>query len=126
MIVLSISLDLCVEHSIFAEQPFGNQRITTIIDESIHIDNVSNQTTILSADESGPLVSNPCKINIFQLHVAFLILWSAALVVEVAIICVSLRGAILEDDQRWPAEYLLYVKLGKISLFLCHIISIYR
>ena len=115
MIVLSISLDLCVEPSIIADQPFGNPSNTTIIDEATHIENVSNQNSILSAEESGHLVSNPCKINIFQLHVAFLILWSVALVVEVAIICVSLRGAILEDDQRWPAEYLLYVKLGKAS-----------
>jgi hypothetical protein len=117
LIVLSISLDLCVERSIIAEQPFGNQSNTTIIDKPIHIENVSNQNTILSTEESGNLVSNLCKINIFQLHVAFLILWSLALVVEVAIICVSLRGAILEDDQRWPAEYLLYVKLGKKILF---------
>ena len=75
------------------------------------IGNASNQIITLSTDSDG---TNPCKINILQLHVAFLILWSFALLVEVALICVSLRGGILQDQKRWPAEYLLYVKLGKI------------
>ena len=74
------------------------------------IDNASNQIITLSSDFDG---TNPCKINILQLHVAFIILWFFALLVEVGIICVSLRGGILEDQLRWPAEYLLYIKLSK-------------
>ena len=74
------------------------------------IDNASNQIISLSSDSDG---TNPCKINILRLHIAFIILWFFALLVEVGIICVSLRGGILEDQLRWPAEYLLYVKLSK-------------
>ena len=109
--MLSISLDDCLDTTI-AERLYNNN---SIIDETLRYGNVSNQIT-LSAEESG-LGPNPCKITIFQLHVAFLILWSVALLIEVAIICVSLRGAILEAHLRWPAEYLLYVKLGKLVPF---------
>ena len=85
------------------------------------IDNASNQIIALSSDSDG---TNPCKINILQLHVAFIILWFFALLVEVGIICVSLRGGILEDQLRWPAEYLLYVKLSK-SLIEMHLMYIF-
>ena len=83
------------------------------------IDNASNQIITLSSDSNG---TNSCKINILQLHIAFIILWFFALLIEVGIICVSLRGGILEDQLRWPAEYLLYVKLSKalIEMHLMH------
>ena len=83
------------------------------------IDNASNQIITLSSDSNG---TNSCKINILQLHIAFIILWFFAFLIEVGIICVSLRGGILEDQLRWPAEYLLYVKLSKalIEMHLMH------
>ena len=104
LIVLSVSLDQSLETTI-------NSRFNDSDTAIQEIGKASNQIT-LSTESDG--ISNPCKINIFRLHVAFLILWSVALLIEVAIICVSLRGTILEDYRRWPAEYLLYVKLGKI------------
>ena len=114
MIVLGISLDGCSEvepsisTSFLLDDKSNNPRVVALRNETLrNVGNVSSQ--IIFSEES-----NPCKIDIFRLHVAFLMLWSIALLIEVAIICVSLRGAILEAHQRWPAEYLLYVKLGKI------------
>ena len=49
--------------------------------------------------------------------IGYIVLWSFALIVEILIVIVSLKGTILDDEQRWGAEYLLYLKLGK-SRFL--------
>ena len=114
LVVLSISLD-CSLVPITSQISVNGTNITSVPykDETSlqqFIDNASNQIITLSTDSD---VANPCKINILQIHVAFLILWSLALLVEVALIIVSLRGGILEVQLRWPAEYLLYVKLGE-------------
>lgn len=58
-------------------------------------------------------LSNVCMSSFVFYLVAFLVLWSLALIIEVLLSVVSLRGTILEDEPRWMAEYLLYVKLGK-------------
>lgn len=108
LIVLSIAVNSSLELTTIRSSDNNS-----IVHESLRIENVSNQ--ILSYTASS--VSDSCKINVFRLLVAFLILWSVALIVEVAIIFVSLRGTILEDHLRWPAEYLLYIKLGKVVSF---------
>ena len=58
-----------------------------------------------------------CQSEYSSQIISFCVLWSLALVVEVLIVLVSLRGTILEDELRWGAEYLLYLKLGK-NIFL--------
>ena len=104
LIVLSFTVNSSLDTT--TTQRLDNNNM---VDETLRIENVTNQ--IISSTNSS--VFDSCKINIFRLLVAFLILWSVALLVEVAIIFVSLRGTILEDHLRWPAEYLLYIKLGK-------------
>ena len=108
LIVLSFTVNSSLDTT--TTQRLDNNNM---VDETLRIENVTNQ--IISSTNSS--VFDSCKINIFRLLVAFLILWSVALLVEVAIIFVSLRGTILEDHLRWPAEYLLYIKLGKVLCF---------
>ena len=47
---------------------------------------------------------------------AFLVLWAVALLTELAIIVISMRGTIFQDEPRAAAEYLLYLKLGEFSV----------
>ena len=86
---------------------FGNAVLLQQIDENVS----SNYTSITSN-----LPEDGCLTNICRLLLGFIILWSAAFVVEIAIIVVSLQGTILQDHLRWPVEYLLYIKLGKVLL----------
>ena len=46
------------------------------------------------------------------------ITWICAILVEIAIIIVSWKGTILEDELRWHSEYLLYIKL---VVWICEI-----
>jgi hypothetical protein len=54
-----------------------------------------------------------CQWEFFVQIVGFLVIWSSAILIEVALIIVSLRGTILGDELRWHSEYLLYIKLGE-------------
>lgn len=54
-----------------------------------------------------------CQHEFLQLLVGFIVIWSLATLIELALIIVSLRGTILEDELRWHSEYLLYIQLGK-------------
>ena len=102
--MLSIAISGALENNI------SNDLLTaTSVDKMLHVDNLSDPIT----SSREPTLSDSCKINIFRLLVAFLILWSVALIVEVAIIFVSLRGTILQAHLRWPVEHMLYVKLGR-------------
>lgn len=47
------------------------------------------------------------------MQVIFTVLWSLALLTEVAIAAVAFRGSIFDDGPRRSAEYLLYAKLGE-------------
>ena len=102
--MLSIAISGSLESNAFKDLDTARSA-----DNALQVDNLSNPIT----SSSEATLSDSCKINIFRLLVAFLILWSVALVVEVAIICVSLRGTILQAHLRWPVEHLLYVKLGR-------------
>ena len=106
LIVLSVTVSSSLQPSTYQ----GMDKNISMVDETLRNENVSNE--IISSISSS--VYDSCRVNIFRLLLAFLILWSIALCVEIAIIVVSLRGTILEDHLRWPAEYLLYIKLGKM------------
>ncbi len=61
-------------------------------------------------------VAETCHREFLQLLIGFLVIWLLATVVEIALIVVSFRGTILEDELRWHSEYLLYIRLGKVFL----------
>ena len=105
--MLSIAISGSLESNAFKDLDTARSA-----DNALQVDNLSNPIT----SSSEATLSDSCKINIFRLLVAFLILWSVALIVEVAIICVSLRGTILQAHLRWPVEHLLYVKLGRNTI----------
>ena len=54
-----------------------------------------------------------CQLCFYRLTLAFVVICVMQMGLEVALIVVSCRGSILQDHKRWPAEYLLYTKLGK-------------
>ena len=54
---------------------------------------------------------NPSQFVTYVL--LFIVLWTVALLTEVTIAAVSLRGTIYNDGERSAAEYLLYVRLGE-------------
>ena len=54
-----------------------------------------------------------CQLCFYRLTLAFAVICVMQMGLEVALIVVSCRGSILQDHKRWPAEYLLYTKLGK-------------
>ena len=57
----------------------------------------------------------PCRAGFSQSVVSFLLLWSVALLTELAIAAVAMRGTIFHDEPREAAEYLLYLKLGRFG-----------
>ena len=57
-----------------------------------------------------------CHLGFYRLTVAFFVVWSMVASLEVALVIVSLRGSILQDQKRWLAEYLIYAKLGKMFM----------
>ena len=70
---------------------------------------------IITAVDQIPLLdtTETCQYEFLQLIIGFLVVWSLSILVQSALIIVSLRGTILEDELRWHSEYLLYIKLGK-------------
>ena len=59
-----------------------------------------------------------CHLGFYRLTVAFFVVWAMVASLEVALVIVSLRGSILQDQKRWLAEYLIYAKLGNKMLML--------
>ena len=72
---------------------------------------------IITAVDQIPLLdtTETCQYEFLQLIIGFLVVWSLSILVQSALIIVSLRGTILEDELRWHSEYLLYIKLGKLK-----------
>jgi len=67
----------------------------------------------ITAVDQIPLLdtTETCQYEFLQLIIGFLVVWSLSILVQSALIIVSLRGTILEDELRWHSEYLLYIKL---------------
>ena len=54
-----------------------------------------------------------CQREFLHILIGFLVTWFLSILVEIALIIVSWKGTILEDELRWHSEYLLYIKLSK-------------
>lgn len=69
-----------------------------------------------TGDEEGRSYSyndSDCHAEFVKYVLFFIVLWAVALLTEVFIAAVALRGTIFNDQERRAAEYLLYVKLGE-------------
>ena len=61
--------------------------------------------------------SNVCKNDSTVILIGFLSDWFIALLVELSIVVISMKGSVLNDVPRKMIEILLYFKLGKIFFF---------
>ncbi len=69
--------------------------------------NGTNADLLLSDDD------DTCRSDFVRYVLLFVVVWSVALLTEVTIAAVALKGTIFVDEERRAQEYLLYVKLGK-------------
>ncbi|XP_059079091.1 diacylglycerol lipase-alpha-like isoform X2 [Tigriopus californicus] len=82
----------------------------------IFLSSLPDSNSSVSETDSAPttmtfLASSWCHMAFVRYVVCFLLLWGVALLVELAIALVSLRGTIFEDQPRRSIEFLLYLKL---------------
>ena len=68
--------------------------------------------------QNSPVFETACQKEFLHILIGFLVTWICAILVEIAIIIVSWKGTILEDELRWHSEYLLYIKL---VVWICEI-----
>ena len=75
----------------------------------IHLAILIGNETITTESETQFI----CQTQFVRFVLLFIILWSVALLTEVTIAAVALRGTIFNDEERKAAEYLLYLKLSE-------------
>ena len=99
---------------LFAVVDFDFPNTTPAAPQSSNASASPTTTTIAAANSTqSPPIDSRCVVGLRAAVVGFVVVLSAAAVLELTATGVSMRGTILDAAPRSPMKYLLYARLGE-------------